>query len=113
MPAPQNPGELLTLDRQLLQATLRLNTMAHLDITRHFGAKLAERRRGALILVGSAGAEIGVPFLANEGGAKAYIHSFGETFHYEFKPRARVQTSGRLRYRRAGLAHAHGGSGHT
>jgi short-subunit dehydrogenase len=33
------------------------------------------------------GAEIGVPFLANDGGAKAYIHSLGEALHYEFKPR--------------------------
>src|SRR2546427_11243415 len=71
----------------LLQATLRLNTMAHLDITHHFGAKLAERRRGGLILIGSVGAEIGVPFLANDGGAKAYIHSLGEALHYELKPR--------------------------
>src|SRR6202171_3029946 len=47
-----NPGEFLKLDRQLLQATLRLNTMAHLDITHHFGAKLAKRRRGGLILIG-------------------------------------------------------------
>jgi short-subunit dehydrogenase len=82
-----NPGEFLKLDRQLLQATLRLNTMAHLDITHHFGAKLAERHRGGLILIGSMGAEIGVPFLANDGGAKAYIHSLGEALHYEFKPR--------------------------
>src|SRR3989442_13266719 len=82
-----NPGEFLKLDRQLLQATLRLNTMAHLDITHHFGAKLAERRRGGLILIGSMGAEIGVPFLANDGGAKAYIHSLGEALHYELKPR--------------------------
>jgi uncharacterized protein len=82
-----NPGEFLKLDRQLLQATLRLNKMAHLDITHHFGAKLAERRRGGLILIGSVGAEIGVPFLANDGGAKAYIHSLGEALHYEFKPR--------------------------
>jgi len=82
-----NPGEFLKLDRQLLQATLQLNTMAHLDISHHFGAKLAERRRGGLILIGSMGAEIGVPFLANDGGAKAYIHSLGEALHYEFKPR--------------------------
>src|SRR6266550_3912334 len=81
-----NPGKFLKLDRQLLQATLRLNTMAHLDITHHFGAKLAERHRGGLILIGSMGAEIGVPFLANNGGAKAYIHSLGEALHYEFKP---------------------------
>ena len=32
-----NPGEFLKLDRQLLQATLRLNTMAHLDIAHHSG----------------------------------------------------------------------------
>jgi short-subunit dehydrogenase len=82
-----NPGEFLKLDRQLLQATLRLNTMAHLDIAHHFGSKLAERRQGGLILIGSVGAEIGVPFLANDGGAKAYIHSLGEALHYEFKPR--------------------------
>ena len=82
-----NPGEFLKLDRQLLQATLRLNTMAHLDITHHFGAKLAERRRGGLILIGSMGAEIRVPFLANDGGAKAYVHSLGQALHYEFKPR--------------------------
>ena len=81
-----NPGEFLKLDRQLLQATLRLNTMAHLDITHHFGAKLAERRRGGLILIGSMGAEIGVPFLANDSGAKACVHSLGEELHYEFKP---------------------------
>ena len=80
-----NPGEFLKLDRQLLQATLRLNTMAHLDIAHYFGRKLAERRRGGLILIGSMGAEIGVPFMANDGGAKAYIHSLGEALHYEFK----------------------------
>src|SRR6202051_3958746 len=81
-----NPGEFLTLDRQLLQATSRLNTMAHLDITHHFGAKLAERRRGGLILVGAMGAENGVPCMANDGAAKAYVHSLGEALRYEFKP---------------------------
>ena len=81
-----NPGEFLKLDRQLLQATLRLNTMAHLDITHHFGAKLAKRRRGGLILAGAMGAENGVPCMANDGAAKAYVHSLGEALHYEFKP---------------------------
>ena len=81
-----NPGEFLKLDRQLLQANLRLNTMAHLDITHHFGAKLAKRRRGGLILAGAMGAENGVPCMANDGAAKAYVHSLGEALHYEFKP---------------------------
>src|SRR3984893_4844463 len=81
-----NPGEFLKHDRQLLQATLRLNTVAHLDITHHFGQKLGERRRGGILLVGALGAENGIPYMANDGGAKAYVHSLGEALHYEFKP---------------------------
>src|SRR5712672_4658712 len=81
-----NPGEFLKLERQLLQATLRLNTMAHLDISHHFGAKLAKRGRGGLILVGAMGAENGIPRIANDVAAKAYVHSLGEALHYEFKP---------------------------
>lgn len=81
-----NPGQFLKLDQQLLAATLRLNTLAHLEIAQHFGRKLADRHRGGLILVGAMGAEHGVPFLANDGGAKAYVHSLGEALHYEFKP---------------------------
>src|SRR5712671_4524704 len=80
-----NPGEFLKLDRQLLQETLRLSTMAHLDIAHHFGQKLGERRRGGIILAGAMGAENGVPCMANDGAAKAYVHSLGEALHYEFK----------------------------
>ena len=64
-----NPGEFLKLDRQLHQTTLRVSTLAHLDITHHFGAKLVERRRGGLILAGAMGAENGVPRMANDGAA--------------------------------------------
>jgi len=32
------------------------------------------------------GAENGIPWIANDGGAKAYVHSLGEALHYEFKP---------------------------
>jgi len=32
------------------------------------------------------GAETGVPCMANDGAAKAYVHSLGEALHYEFKP---------------------------
>ena len=81
-----NPGAFLKQDRQLLWETLRLNTMSHLNIAHHFGAKLTERHRGGLILVGAMGADNGIPCLANDGGAKAYVHSLGEALHYEFKP---------------------------
>jgi short-subunit dehydrogenase len=81
-----NPGEFLKLDRRLLRETVRLGAMAHLDITHHFGAKLTERRRGGIVLAGAMGAENGVPLMANDGAAKAYVHSLGEALHFEFKP---------------------------
>ena len=81
-----NPGEFLKLDRQLHRTTLRISTMAHLDSTHHFGAKLAKRRRGGIVLAGAMGAEGGVPLMANDGAAKAYVHSLGEALHFEFKP---------------------------
>src|SRR3984893_3395327 len=81
-----NPGEFLKHDRQLLRETVQLGAMAHLDIAHHFGQKLAKRRRGGLILAGAMGAEGGVPLMANDGAAKAYVHSLGEALHYEFKP---------------------------
>ena len=81
-----NPGEFLKLDRQLLQATLRLNTLAHLDIAHHFGRRLAGRSQGGLLFVGAMGADKGLPYMANDGGAKAYVQSFSEGLHVELKP---------------------------
>src|SRR5712672_4842149 len=81
-----NPGQFLKHDRQLLRETVRLGAMAHLDIAHHFGAKLAKRRRGGIVLAGAMGAENGVPLMANDGAAKAYVHSLGEALHYEFRP---------------------------
>jgi len=81
-----NPGVFLKHDRQLLLETVRLGAMAHLDIAHHFGSKLTERRRGGIVLAGAMGAESGVPLMANDGAAKAYVHSLGEALHFEFKP---------------------------
>jgi short-subunit dehydrogenase len=81
-----NPGVFLKHDRQVLLETVRLGAMAHLDIAHHFGSKLTERRRGGIVLAGAMGAESGVPLMANDGAAKAYVHSLGEALHFEFKP---------------------------
>jgi uncharacterized protein len=81
-----NPGAFLKHDRQLLLETVRLGAMAHLHIAHHFGARLTERRRGGIVLAGAMGAESGVPLMANDGAAKAYVHSLGEALHFEFKP---------------------------
>ena len=81
-----NPGEFLKIDREQLESLLRLNTLAHLDIAHHFGKKLAARGCGGLLLVGAMGASNGIPYMANDGGAKAYVHSLGEALHVELKP---------------------------
>ena len=81
-----NPGEFLKIELQTLETLLRLNTLAHLQIAHFFGRKLAQRRQGGLLLVGAMGAETGVPCLANDGAAKAYVHSLGEGLHVELKP---------------------------
>ena len=81
-----NPGEFLKIDREELESLLRLNTLAHLDIAHHFGQKLVSRGRGGLLLVGALGASNGLPYMANDGAAKAYVHSFGEALHVELKP---------------------------
>src|SRR5258705_888537 len=66
-----NPGEFLKLDRQLHQVTLRVSTMAHLDITHHFGPKLAKRRPGVLIHARAIGLENGGPLIVDSRVAKA------------------------------------------
>jgi len=80
------PGKFLANDRQEMVELLRLNTLAHLDIAYHFGQKLVRRGRGGFLFVGAMGAEKGVPYMANDGGAKAYVQSLAEALHVEWKP---------------------------
>ena len=81
-----NPGRFINKDHDELAMTLRLSALAHADIARHFGARLLERRRGGLVFVGAMGAPDGVPFMAHDGGAKAYVQSLALGLHGEFKP---------------------------
>lgn len=78
-----NPGEFLKLDRKELVRLLKLNSLAHMEIAHHFGPQLVQRHRGGFVLCGAMGATQGVPFMANESGAKSYVQSFGEALHAE------------------------------
>ena len=81
-----NPGRFLDKESSELAMTLRLSALAHAEIARHFGRMLVERRRGGLVFVGAMGAENGAPFMAHDGGAKAYVRSLGLALHAELKP---------------------------
>jgi hypothetical protein len=80
-----SPGRFLDKSREELMQLLRLNTAAHLDIARHFGERLVRRGSGGLMFVGAMGADNGIPFMANEAGAKAYVRSLSLSLHEEFK----------------------------
>ena len=54
-----NPGEFLNSDPSVLHQMVRLCVLAHLDLAHHFGAKLATRGRGGMILLSGMGASQG------------------------------------------------------
>jgi short-subunit dehydrogenase len=82
-----NPGRFTDKDPAELARTLRLSALAHAELALHFGRKLIKRGRGGLLFVGAMGAETGAPFMAHDGGAKAYVQSLSLALHEEFKPR--------------------------
>jgi short-subunit dehydrogenase len=81
-----NPGRFTDKEREELGVTLRLSALAHAELALHFGPRLAARARGGILFVGAMGADTGAPFMAHDGGAKAYVQSLGLALHEEFKP---------------------------
>jgi short-subunit dehydrogenase len=81
-----SPGALLSKDRAELASLLRLNSLAHLEIAHHFGKKLVARGRGGLLFVGAMGSDRGIPYMANDAAAKAYVQSLAQGLHVELKP---------------------------
>ena len=80
-----NPGEFLNSDPSVLHQMVRLCVLAHLDLAHHFGAKLATRGRGGMILLSGMGASQGVPYMANDSATRAYVLTLGETLNVELK----------------------------
>lgn len=80
-----NPGEFLSIDPGLLNEVVRLNVVAHLSLAHHYGALLARRGRGGIILVSAMGASQGIPYMANDSATKSYVLTLGETLNVEFK----------------------------
>ena len=78
------PGEFLSHDLDALQAVMSLNATATLEVTHHFGGRLARRGRGGMILVSAAGSRHGVPNMANDAATKAYVLALGQALHREF-----------------------------
>jgi short-subunit dehydrogenase len=80
-----NPSEFLSVSLGELHSIVRLNVVAHLNLTQHFGPKIAQRGRGGVVLVSALGAAQGLPYMANDGATKAYVLSLGEALHIELQ----------------------------
>jgi hypothetical protein len=77
------PGLLLDQDLDDLHRRLTLNATTHLDLTHAFGRRFVARSRGGIVLVSALGALHGLPNMAHESAAKAYVLNLGEALHYE------------------------------
>jgi uncharacterized protein len=80
-----NPGHFLHQDHEEQLRLFRLNALSHLNVARLFGQRLVRRGGGGLLLGGAMGAAKGIPFSANDAGAKAFVQSLGESLHVELR----------------------------
>jgi len=72
-----------TLESHL--ALVHMDVVGPMMLVHHFARKMAERRRGAVLLVSSLSGWMAQPYMAHYGAAKAYILSLGESLHHEMK----------------------------
>lgn len=77
------PGLLLNQPLEDLHRRLTLNATTHLDLVHAFGRRFVARGRGGIVLVSALGAIHGLPNMAHESAAKAYVLNLGEALHYE------------------------------
>ncbi len=80
-----DPGEFIEKDQNDLLKMINTSVIAHLKLVHHFSPKMANRRRGGIILVSAMGASHGLPFMSNDAGTRGYINSFGLGLHEELK----------------------------
>jgi uncharacterized protein len=85
--AALGPKLVVEQDEAEIMHLIRLNTIGQTMLSRHFGAAMARRGRGAIVLVGSGGASAGCFQLAVYSAVKAYTITFAEGLWAELEPK--------------------------
>jgi short-subunit dehydrogenase len=80
------PGRLLDQSLDDLNRRFTLNATTHLDLVHAFAHRFTARGGGGMVLVAALGAVHGLPNMAHESAAKAYVLNLGEGLHYELAP---------------------------
>ncbi len=75
----------LSSSKKQLLTHLHINTRPSMLLAHHFGRKMIKVKRGGIMLLSSASANTGAPYVANYAGAKAYNLILAESLWYEFK----------------------------
>ena len=80
------PGPLLDQPLDDLHRRFTLNAVTHLDLVHAFAGRFVARGRGGIVLTSALGAFQGLPNMAHDSAAKAYVLNLGEALHYELAP---------------------------
>jgi hypothetical protein len=80
------PGPVLEQPLEDLHRRFTLNAVSHLDLVHGFGGRFAARGRGGIVLTSALVAFQGLPNMAHDAAAKAYVLNLGEALHYELAP---------------------------
>ncbi len=80
------PAAFLSERVETQQRVVQVNVTSQLSLTRHFAERISRRGHGGIELVSAMGADMGLPFMANESGTKAYLLMLGRALHWELKP---------------------------
>jgi short-subunit dehydrogenase len=76
-------GLFVELPEEVTQSVIAINVLGQANFTRHYGAKMYERRRGGIILAGSLGGYLGSGTLAAYCASKAFSRIFSEALWAE------------------------------
>ena len=79
-------GLFVELPEEVTQSVIAINVLGPANFTRHYGAKMYERRRGGIIVAGSLGGYLGSGTLAAYCGSKAFSRIFSEALWAESAP---------------------------
>ncbi len=78
--------EFVTSELDKVQGVIDLNITRQLELAQHFGAKMKERGRGGIMLLGSLAGYLGSEQQSIYGAAKAFSRVFAEGLWLELKP---------------------------
>ena len=76
-------GLFVELPEEVTQSVIAINVLGQANFTRHYGARMYDRRRGGIILAGSLGGYLGSGTLAAYCASKAFSRIFSEALWAE------------------------------